>query len=164
MKKYLIGFVIGALVFSGIGVAAYSILANDVKFIPKNDNWQVENVNDALNSLYISKTSDNYSTEEKVIGTWMNKPLYQRVFVFPFTSYTASFTGDLNLDQNYQIRRAEVYHSYSDGKGIESARYGNSSYYFSWYISGNKVVVNNNINNVTTYDIVVIAQYTKSTD
>ena len=65
MKKYAIGFILGAILFSGIGVAAYTLLSSDVSFSPENSKWQVGNVEDALNSLYISKTSDNYSNTEK---------------------------------------------------------------------------------------------------
>ena len=80
MKKYIIAFVLGAIIFSGIsGVTAYTIMANSIEFQSRNNNWNVNNVGDALNSLYTMKTSEDYSTDEKRVGTWINgKPLYQK--------------------------------------------------------------------------------------
>jgi len=37
---------------SGIGVVAVNILANDIGFTPNDEEWQVNNVNDAMNDLY----------------------------------------------------------------------------------------------------------------
>ena len=58
MKKYLIRFIIGALVFwtSIYAVISYLYFSNEVSYTPSNSNWNVGNVNEALDNLKI--TSD----------------------------------------------------------------------------------------------------------
>lgn len=57
--KLISAFLLGGILFSGITVyAAYKIHANDVSFHPENENFQAENVNSALDSLY-EKIEDN---------------------------------------------------------------------------------------------------------
>ena len=52
-KLKLFYFILGAIIFGGIGtVFAYSIFANDVGFTPMASEWDVDNVEDALNSLH----------------------------------------------------------------------------------------------------------------
>ena len=67
-KNTILGLVVG-IIISGVTVYAVSTAATDITFKAKNKNWKVENVADALDSIYISKTSDNYSTDEKAICT-----------------------------------------------------------------------------------------------
>ena len=122
--------------------------------------------------LYVIATKDiyvegkvNYSTEERVIGTWIDgKPLYQKVVSKHYSSYQSNIEVELNMDSNYLLHYADVTHSYSNGKGYEHSRYGSGSYYWGWYIVNNKAYINNLINNITDYDVVVFLQYTKSTD
>ena len=59
-KGYILSFVLGAILFSGItGVAAYTVLASDIGYTPKDTTWKTEdgkditNVQDAIDSLYI---------------------------------------------------------------------------------------------------------------
>lgn len=86
MKKkiitHLITFIIGGLIFGSIGVAfAITYKASDIVYSPSDTSWNVNTVGEAINSLALSKTATNYSTEEQVIGTWVDrKPLYQRSF------------------------------------------------------------------------------------
>lgn len=87
-KKYILGLITGIIV-SGVTVYAVSNVVKDITFKAKNTNWKVGNVADALDSLYISKTTDNYSTNEKVVGTWVDgKPLYQKTFAIDTTPST----------------------------------------------------------------------------
>ena len=53
MKKYIIGFIAGALFCTTIGVTA-SVLYNssEVGFTPSDSNWNVNTVQDAINDLY----------------------------------------------------------------------------------------------------------------
>ena len=106
MRKYVIGFILGAVLFSGIGVAAYVLTSSDVTFTPQNSNWQVGNIQEALNSLYISKTSDNYSENETKVGTWIDgRPVYQKVIMTnQFTTknkawFTIADVSGLNIDK-----------------------------------------------------------------
>ena len=50
-KNNIIGFIIGLIVAGSIGVVAYTINASDVRYTPKDTTWNVNNVDDALNTL-----------------------------------------------------------------------------------------------------------------
>lgn len=67
-RNTIFTFILG-IIISGVTVYAVSNAAKDITFKANNTEWKVGNVADALDSLYISKTSDNYSTDEKVVGT-----------------------------------------------------------------------------------------------
>ena len=78
INSNILSFILGAIIFSGATVLAFSLTANTILYAPSNSTWQVNNVEEALNSLYISKTSDNYALVEHKIGTWIDgKPIYQ---------------------------------------------------------------------------------------
>ena len=75
MKKYLIGFILGAIIFGGIGtVLAYSVFARNIGFTPTDTTWKksngdnIDNVEDALNELYTS-------TFKKVVLNTFGNPL-----------------------------------------------------------------------------------------
>lgn len=56
-KNPFFTFILGSLIFGGIGVVyAYSIFANDIGFEPNNSSWNVSNVKDALDDLYKLKS------------------------------------------------------------------------------------------------------------
>ena len=44
MKKYIIGFMLGAILFGSIGVVAYTLNANQVSYTPSDKNWKVKTV------------------------------------------------------------------------------------------------------------------------
>lgn len=58
IKNNIIGFILGAVIFSSITVAAYSVLANDIGYTPKDNTWKkangedITNVKDAIDELY----------------------------------------------------------------------------------------------------------------
>lgn len=53
MKKNIISFLFGAIIFSSITVfAAYAFNANNVAFFPTDENWDVDNTQDAIDNLY----------------------------------------------------------------------------------------------------------------
>jgi len=52
MKKFIIGFISGGIIFGSIGVYASGLLANSVGFTPKDTTWKVNNVEEAVNDLY----------------------------------------------------------------------------------------------------------------
>lgn len=53
IKNPIFTFILGALIFGGIiGVSAYTILANDIGYTPKDSTWEVDNVKDAIDDLY----------------------------------------------------------------------------------------------------------------
>lgn len=52
MKKFILGLIIGGLIFGCLGVyAAYQFKANEIKFTPSNGNWEVSTVEEAINYL-----------------------------------------------------------------------------------------------------------------
>ena len=58
IKNNIIGFILGAVIFSSITVAAYSVLANDIRYTPKDSTWKksngedITNVSEAIDELY----------------------------------------------------------------------------------------------------------------
>ena len=50
-KSRIFFFVLGAVMFSTVSVFAYSLLAQDVGYNPKDDDWDVDNVSNALDEL-----------------------------------------------------------------------------------------------------------------
>lgn len=88
-------FILGALVCGSVGTVAANVIlsSKDVTFTSGN-NWQANNVSDALDDLYSIRVPSNYSTEERVIGKWIDgKPLYQKVVPF---SLSGSFSRGWN--------------------------------------------------------------------
>ena len=76
-KSNIFSFLLGAIIFGGIvGVSAYTILATDIGYTPKDATWKksngedITNVNDAINELYAQAksgfniTSDNLLIEQ----------------------------------------------------------------------------------------------------
>ena len=175
MRKYVIWFIIGAVLFSGIGVAAYTLLSSDVSFSPENSKWQVGNVEDALNSLYIAKTADDYSTDEKKIGTWIDgKPLYQKTFVYN-TATSGSTVANIgtinNMDTGFIIDGFYInqnsnfggigasYMLTNTGRNVEQTTY--TSYF---YISSSGIIYGLFGSTTASSKIVVTVRYTKTTD
>lgn len=63
MKKILNSkifyFILGSIIFGGIGVAgAYTLLASDTGYTPRDINWEVNNTQDAIDDLYDRATSN----------------------------------------------------------------------------------------------------------
>ena len=56
MKKALIGFILGGIIFGSIGIyGANAYQSNAIEYSPTDTSWGVTNVNDAINSLYSMK-------------------------------------------------------------------------------------------------------------
>lgn len=110
MKKIInskvFAFILGVVVCSATTALASTMLASNIAYIPKDSTWKVDNVEAAIDSLKLSKTESNYSTEEQVVGTWIDgKPLYQKTFVFEELNLTGNnkyndivSVADLNVD------------------------------------------------------------------
>ena len=80
MKKSLI-FKILYLFLVLIVVAGASVFATNTYLSARDISYGSTNVEDALNGLFTLKGNDeNYSTDEKVVGKWINnKPIYRKV-------------------------------------------------------------------------------------
>ena len=64
MKKYIIGFILGAITFGSIGtVVALNYNAKDVSYNPNDENWNVNNVEDAIKDLKDIKTNREKGVE-----------------------------------------------------------------------------------------------------
>ena len=69
--KIIITIVITAIICISTTVyASYKYFAKDIGFTPKNENWQVDNLEDAVNDLYENKENNlvcnSYYTKEFV--------------------------------------------------------------------------------------------------
>ena len=99
LKSNLFIMMLVAIVSSLTTVVASNYISSDIAYTPSDSNWHVSNVAEAINSIELSKVSTNYSTEEKVVGTWVDgKPLYQK------TVYISAFpnSADLNVAHGIQ--------------------------------------------------------------
>ena len=89
MKKYIIGFLIGLFVCGIIGVSAATYLyhSDEVSYTPSNNDWKVNNVNDALNDLY-----------ERIANTEISElDLSDILYTFNDTNKTYTATKDCYL-------------------------------------------------------------------
>ncbi|MBR1718389.1 MAG: hypothetical protein IJ715_03880 [Bacilli bacterium] len=83
IKNPVMMYILGIITCTLTTVLASSLLANDITYKPKDKSWGVTNVQAAIDSLKLAKTSDNYSTDEHVVGTWIDgKPIYQKTIEF----------------------------------------------------------------------------------
>ena len=58
MKKVIISFVLGAIIFGSIsGVIAYNYNAKDIEYTPSDSTWNVNTVGDAIDELKNSSSS-----------------------------------------------------------------------------------------------------------
>ncbi len=89
IKNPVFMFILGVVTCTITTVLASTLIATNISYTPQDKTWGVTNVGAALDSLMLSKTSDNYSTDEKVVGTWIDgKPLYQKTIIFESPNVT----------------------------------------------------------------------------
>ena len=82
LKKNLIGFVVGAIVFSGIGVyAAITFPSNEVSYDNKASGLKSTNVKDAIDELYSACTSKT-AAEEIIENAGLEKDPYECRYFF----------------------------------------------------------------------------------
>ena len=118
IRNNIFFFILGALIFGGISVVfAYTMVASKVDYRPLNENWDVNNVNDALDDLY-SINKDNSTIRFNANGgsslvsfvkikkgekLWSLPTATRSEYVFggwyTDTNYTTKVTAD-NLDTN----------------------------------------------------------------
>ena len=84
IKGYIIGFILGAIIFSGVTVFASTLLSKDITFTPTKEDWQVTTVEEAINDLY------DYSREDTI-----NK--------LDFTTTTSESYGDRLADRSTSL-------------------------------------------------------------
>ena len=139
----------------------YDTLLSRVEALEKNPNSQSGS----------SSISNNYSTDEQVVGKWIDgKPLYQKTILFgdqsganEWTEKSLSSFGINDVDKAWVIQSYGYYKASGTGKEFESfpiAREGASSV----FIYEKNVVFDSENRSYISYDIVVTIQYTKTTD
>ena len=65
MKKNILWFILGGLIFGTIGVSAtYVYTAKDISFLPSDENWNVSNASEAISSLKEDLNTVNNNVSE----------------------------------------------------------------------------------------------------
>ena len=91
--KILITVIVTTIIVSTTTVFAYSLIASDVSFTPKDSNWEVNNVKGALDDLAVraKDVSMNFSTNEKAVGKWIDgKTIYQKTIYYSASGGTSA--------------------------------------------------------------------------
>lgn len=178
IKNPVFMFILGVVTCTITTVLASSLIANNISYTPQDKTWGVTNVGAALDSLMLSKTSDNYSTEEKVVGTWIDgKKIYQKTYrsTLPDATSTSSATGqinvsDLNVDDTINIFG---YSKVTSGGTSSWAPLNISINKFnsldiattiSAWVGGQNIVIRNSNQQWNGSETYVTIQYTKTTD
>lgn len=115
-KSRIFAFILGAFIFSGItAVSAYTILANDIGYTPKDTTWKksngedITNVKEALDELYtrsnltemvwINPNLNATLFEPTTINVDLSK--YDSILVLgKYSSYYGTDTGYVRIDKN----------------------------------------------------------------
>lgn len=77
LKSKIFSFLLGAILFGDVGVLAGTMLAEDISFHPVNDNWQVNNIGEALDDLY-DKVKPEYNGITQITPTTSTQTLYTK--------------------------------------------------------------------------------------
>ena len=144
IKNNIIGFILGAVIFSTATAFAYNLFAPDVGFTPIDDTWKkndgssIDNVKDALDDLYHKANGinfDNLVTEEIYTNhtsgatytyTITNVSEYKYFFLINITwrsgssDYTSSLNG-LKINSITNATYMEFAHIGAQWKSRESA-------------------------------------------
>lgn len=113
--------------------------------------WSGKKISDEIES------ANTYSTEEKVVGTWIDgKPIYRKVFTFPSYSLGGTITINHNISDFKFSTKLEYFFTYAnytynqwDSMTIKKC----NSQFMEFYSSGLSVT-----------DFTIILEYTKTTD
>lgn len=119
---------------------------------------------------YLNEMNDRtiYSTDEKVIGTWIDgKPLYRKVFTTTMPSTNNSWVNVVNLLQVDMITKLNGILVGADGRKIYIPNYESTEYHYSlsYQPSTNAIqVYGNGSISFGGRPLYVIIEYTKTTD
>lgn len=118
-----------------------------------------------------SKPTDNYSTDEQVIGTWIDgKPLYKRTFVATSPSSNDTITNIITLDDAIEPVNIYGFLARDEGNRIPLTMYVNdlyTSYIGVWYrrtTDGNYIGMIVGGSGTLNKPVYVTIEYTKTTD
>ena len=65
-KKFLLGILVGILLFGGISVAAITLTAEEVTYSPSDSNFDVSNTKEAIDELYKMVESNSITNRVKI--------------------------------------------------------------------------------------------------
>ena len=112
----IFSFILGAILFSGVTVFAYSISSKDIAFTPTNENWQVTNVEEAINDLYTKKIANLIvHSSNNFEGTTT-----ATVSDFEVDKYYLCTSNIRNLVTTQEITGAEIIYKRSDSAFLDN--------------------------------------------
>lgn len=168
MKKSLI-FKILYLFLGLVVMAGASVFATNT-FLANQVTYGNTNVETALNNLFIQNNKQNYSTDEQVIGKWINnKPIYRKVFIgkTPNTTtsnVTTSILVSDKLDELLSLKWTLIpttnYKLTGEGVGYPTT----DSIYGAWLTDNNYIRVRVGSPNYCDILVKYIVEYTKTTN
>ena len=136
------------------------------------NNTELDSILKTINNLPESSSEsgggnvENYSLEEQVIGTWVNdKPLYRKTYFINegITSSMSVDISDLNIDvimfKNVMVSYSDSYSTYTRSEFADS-----STTSFGVFYRNGKLEIRVNLSNATFNYVVVVYEYTKTTD
>ena len=167
--KIFIAIIITSVVTSVTSIFAYSLIAENVGFTPKDTTWNVQDVDAALNNLNLrtNQLSTYYSTEEQVVGRWIDgKKIYQK---------TITGSGSTTNSSVYYVGKTSeifpnietVVNSSITGTDVHGYGYQSNQYYFVGIGTGSsdELVVAQRFGSAShSFNYRVTVQYTKTTD
>lgn len=156
-KSRIFAFILGTLIFSGITVvSAYTILANDIGYTPKDTTWKksngedITNVKDAIDELYLKsnnsyiygeQTSTNYSNYEQVDLGFKPSVLvaiitcskgYLRTFVYTEKGDNISYQRGISLESSPLSDCASVKENGFEWRVYDASWGSQTIHYYAW--------------------------------
>ena len=105
MKKNILSFILGGLIFGTIGVGAtYVYTARDISFLPSDENWNVTNASEAISSL-----KDDLNTVNNNVSEYKNNIAQTLTENGITTNSNDSFeTIDNNIDDGINNYKSQI--------------------------------------------------------
>lgn len=129
---------------------------NEIKTVVNNNDDELITINTKLTN------ANAYSTTETVVGTWMNKPLYRKVFnrgndISSFNHNIAN-VDLIWIDSTHSIRKHPSGNVFNIIGGTND-----STIKLAVYVNDTEVHIDN-IGNLSPSEIYITLEYTKTTD
>lgn len=132
----------------------------------ENLNLLQENIEEGIEESKL----EEYSTSEQIIGTWIDgKPLYRKVFTRNLNNEDSALIANIdNIDfitvtDKSTTMFEDTYYSYY----VPASTYETSTNFSKFYVSKNKstnIADIRWVGNYTTGKVIVVVEYTKTTD
>ena len=158
VKLVLVAIITAIICISGTVLAESVINANQI-------GYNNTTVKDALDGMYrINSFQTDYSTEEKVVGRWIDgKPLYQKT-ITELVTPNASYGKIYGMDNIEVINYSGILYGSNTNITISGSNFGGShSEYFDIWSDGGSFYVCTDSSHYNKSMILTI-QYTKTTD